>query len=167
MALARQTHRTFPAYPLREAGYQSWTPPQWPAGRCFNTCGARDDTQNVPDEQRSTRRPLRERPWPLEVVLAATTVLLWTTLLLMHARLSAATSRMIALGALLSLVATFVVSDRIHTAIRPSASLGRVLMLVVLSVVLAYVGYLLSMGWGYAGLDLLTASAQPGRSRIW
>jgi hypothetical protein len=91
---------------------------------------------------------LRERPRAREFLFAAATVLLWTTLLLGHARLSAATSGLIALGALLSLVATFVLSDRIHTTTRPSASLGRAVTLVVLGAVIAFAGYLLFVGWG-------------------
>jgi Gpi18-like mannosyltransferase len=84
----------------------------------------------------------------MEVVLAAATVLLWSTLLLMHERLPAGTSRMIGLGALLCLMATFVVSDRRHTAMRRGASVGRILMLIVLSAVLTYLGYLAVIGWG-------------------
>ena len=84
----------------------------------------------------------------MEVLLAAATVLLWTTLLLMHEQLPAATSRLIGLGTLVCLAATFVVSDRRHTAMRSGASLGRVAMLIGVFAVIGYVAYFVFLGWG-------------------
>jgi len=104
------------------------------------------------DERESARRPMRERPRVAEVALAAATVLLWTTFLLMHERLSVTTSRLIGLGAVLFLVATFVVSDRSHDALRPAASLARIVSLIVLTAVLLYVGYLAALKWGMRDL---------------
>lgn len=87
----------------------------------------------------------------MEVALAVATLLLWTTLLLMHQQLPAGTSEVIGLGALLCLVATFVVSDRGHTTLGVGPSLARIVALIVLFVALLWIGYLLLLGWGMRG----------------